>query len=342
MEKFFYITAWSKEDPAGGILTYTLEGKKLVQHGFSPLAMAGYLCFSPDGKCLYATGAREGAEGAAAFAVLPDGKLEFLNFCPSQGKSTCHCAVSPDGGFLYTANYSSSSFSEFALDGTGRIRELTRVITHTGTGPVTNRQECAHPHFVSITPDGRFLAVTDLGNDTLFCYPCAPGKGIDPAGAVRTPVTPGRGPRHLLFAPENIVYLVTELGNTVISMKYGDGRFTFLDEISLLPEGCVCATKASAVRMSADGRFIVATNRGFDSLVVIAVDGKGGMKHVQTTLSGGNSPRDVNFLPCGNVFAAANEFSDNIYFYDFDTERGLLTPNGLKLTMPRPLCITWR
>jgi len=342
MEKFFYITAWSKEDPAGGILTYTLEGKKLEQHGFSPLAMAGYLCFSPDGKRLYATGAREGAEGVAAFALLPDGKLEFLNFCPSQGKSTCHCAVSPDGGFLYTANYSSSSFSEFALDGTGRIGELTQVVTHTGTGPVTNRQECAHPHFVSVTPDGRFLAVTDLGNDTLFCYPYVPGKGIDPAGTVRTPVTPGRGPRHLLFAPGDIVYLVTELGNTVISMKYGEGRFTFLDEISLLPEGCVCATKASAVRMSGDGRFIVATNRGFDSLVVIAVDGKGGMTHVQTTLSGGNSPRDVNFLPGGKVFAAANEFSDNIYFYDFDTERGLLTPNGLKLTMPRPLCITWR
>jgi len=341
MEKIFYIAAWSKEDPAGGVHSYRLEGKTLRELGFAPLKMAGYLCFSPDGKRLYATGACGEGEGVTAFEVLPEGQLKSLGSAPSQGKSTCHCTVSPDGGFLYTANYSSSSFSEFALDDRG-IPALKRVIPHTGSGPVEGRQECAHPHFVSITPDGRFLAVADLGNDTLFCYPCAPGKGIDPAGVVATPMPAGRGPRHLFFAPGGIAYLVTELGNTVISMKYHEGHYSLIGEISLLPEGCVCNTKASALRMSADGRFLVATNRGFDSLVVIAVDGKGGMKHVQTTLSGGNSPRDVNFLPSGNLFAAANEFSDNVYFYDFDTERGLLSPNGLKLTMPRPLCIAWR
>ena len=155
-------------------------------------------------------------------------------------------------------------------------------------------------------------------------------------------MTPGRGPRHILFAGGGIAYLVTELGNTVISLRYREGRFTPLEEISLLPGGCVCASKAAALRMSADGRFLIASNRGFDSLAVIAVDGKGGMKHVQTTPSGGNSPRDINFLPGGKTVAAANEFSENIYFFDFDTERGTLDPNGLKLTMSRPLCIAWR
>jgi 6-phosphogluconolactonase len=124
-------------------------------------------------------------------------------------------------------------------------------------------------------------------------------------------------------------------------MKYAEGRFTVIEEISLLPEKCITETKASAVRMSADGRFLVATNRGFDSLVVIEVDGKGGMKKNQTTLSGAVSPRDVNFLPDGRHFAAANEFSDVIYFFDFDPEKGTLAPNGLKLVYPRPLCIAW-
>lgn len=341
MNDVFYITAWSKSDPQGGIHALSLKAGALENIGFSPLLMAGYIAFSADGKRLYATGAVNGEEGVSAYAVKEDKTLEFLNFVPSKGISTCHVCTAPGGKFLYTANYSSSSFSEFVLNEDGSIKELTQCICHTGSGPVTARQECAHPHYVSVTPDGKFLAVTDLGCDKIFCYPFDSEKGIDAAHPAVSPMPAGCGPRHIHFAQENIAYLLTELGNTVLSMTYENGSFKIINELSLLPEGCNCDTKASAIRMSADGRFLVATNRGFDSLVVIEVDGRGGMKKVQTTLSGAVSPRDVNFLPDGRHFAAGNEFSDVIYFFDFDPEKGTLAPNGLKLVYPRPLCIAW-
>lgn len=341
MKDIFYLTAWSKESPKGGIYSYTLSDEGLKQHGFAPLFMAGYLCFSPDGKTLYATGAQEGAEGVAAYALKDDGEFEYLGFVTSSGVSTCHVCTSPDGKYLYTANYASGNFSEYLLDGKGVPLKRTRLVAHKGCGPVTDRQEGPHPHYVSITPDGKFLAVTDLGTDKIICYPFDEEKGIDETAPVESIMPPGCGPRHIHFAPDNIAYLLTELGNTVLSMKYDKGCFTVLEEFSLLPALCSCDTKASAIRMSADKRFLVATNRGFDSCVVIAVDGKGGMKEVQTTLSGGVSPRDVNFLPGSRHFAAANEFSDVIYFFDFDSEKGTLSPNGLKLVYPRPLCIAW-
>ena len=341
MNKKFYITAWSKDDPKGGVYTYSLENKVLKEEAFAPLFMAGYLCFSADGSRLYATGAEKGEEGVTAFAVRENGALENLGAVSSKGKSTCHLCAAPGGKYLYTANYSSSNFSEFILDGNGAILKLNKVVTHSGSGPVTARQECAHPHFAAITPDGKYLVIADLGIDKLVCYPFDPQSGIDEKHAKESVMPSGCGPRHIHFAANNIAYLVTELGNSVLSMEYSDGSFKVLNEISLLPECCVCDTKASAIRMSADGRFLVATNRGFDSLVVIEVDGKGGMKLNQTTLSGAVSPRDVNFLPDGRHFAAANEFSDVIYFFDFDPEKGTLTPNGLKLEYPRPLCIAW-
>ena len=40
------------------------------------------------------------------------------------------------------------------------------------------------------------------------------------------------------------------------------------------------------------------------------------------------------------MFAAANEFSDLVTFYDYDG-KGKLTPNGFQLKLPQPLCIMW-
>ena len=57
-------------------------------------------------------------------------------------------------------------------------------------------------------------------------------------------------------------------------------------------------------------------------------------------LSGGSSPRDINFLPGCRWFGAANEFSDTVFFFDCDG-RGRLTPNGCVLRLPRPLHIFW-
>ena len=342
MENVFYLSSWSKESPQGGIYTYSLREKCLTQLGFAPLQMAGYLCFSPGGNILYATGGVEGREGVAAFAVNDDASLTFLNFVPSFGKSTCHNCVAPNGKFLYTANYTSGDLTEFTLAPDGTLSGRNKVVAHTGCGPVKGRQESAHPHYVSITPDGNFLAAADLGIDKIVAYPFDPDAGIDETSPVESPMPSGCGPRHILFAPGNTAYLLTELGNTILSLHYRAGRFSVIDEISLLPENCVCDTKAAAIRMSADGRFLAGTNRGFDAIALIEVDGKGGMKKVQTTLSGGSSPREANFLPDGRSFAAANEFSDNIYFFDFDFQKGTLAPNGLKLEHLRPLCITWR
>ena len=43
MKDVFYISAWSKDDPAGGIYTYKLSEKGVEQVGGAPLFMAGYL-----------------------------------------------------------------------------------------------------------------------------------------------------------------------------------------------------------------------------------------------------------------------------------------------------------
>lgn len=336
----FFISAWGSQDDAG-IYTYELrENGEPVKKSFVPLLNAGYLAWNSRRSVMYATcGVDETSDGVAAFSANQNGVLSALGVQKSSGISCCHLCVSPDDRFVYAANYRTGNFAEFPVLSDGSLDKSSQVICHSGRGPNKARQESAHAHFCSFSPEGKYLLVVDLGIDAVMAYPYTPGRGIDPAGVVRSDVAPGAGPRHLVFDRSGrTAYLITELGNTVISMHYADGRLEKINEISTLPCRIDYPTKASAVRLSQDERFLIATNRGFDSLAVIALDGRGGMVLSDLVLSGGSSPRDVNFLASDRFFAAGNEFSDNVYFFNFNRESGRLTPNGYKLELPRPLC----
>ena len=335
-----YISAWG-DLPDGGIYCFQLkENGETVLLSKAPFYHAGYLAWNSDKSRLYATGGLdERGDFVGAFSVAEDGSLKQLNIRSSGGRSCCHLCVSPDDRFVYAANYFTGNFSEYAILSDGSLSEAVRTIQHEGRGPHPERQLSAHAHFCGFSPDGKFLLVVDLGMDAVMAYPYIPGRGIETDKVIRNAVTPGSGPRHLVFDRSGkIAYLITELGNTVQSLRYQEGHFEFISEISTLPCRISYPTKAAAVRLSADERFLLATNRGFDSVALIALDGAGGMVLTDLTLSGGNSPRDLNFLAGDRFAAVGNEFSNSVYFFNYNPENGRLTPNGHKLELPRPLC----
>ena len=157
------------------------------------------------------------------------------------------------------------------------------------------------------------------------------------AAALLGCVTPaGEGPRHLVFEPEGTCLLVTEMGNGLQRLAYEDGRFTRIAAVSTLPPGVKQPSKAAALRLSPDGRYVLASNRGYDS---IAVFERGTLELVSCVPSGGKSPRDFAFLSDGRTVVATNEFEPNAVFFDFDAARGALEPTGETLALARPLCV---
>ena len=126
---------------------------------------------------------------------------------------------------------------------------------------------------------------------------------------------------------------------SVQSFRYADGVLSPVGLISTLPRGVRCATKAAAIRVSEDEKFLYATNRGVDSVAVFAIGERGMLGWADLVLSGGSSPRDFNLLPGGAEAAATNEFSDSVFFFDVERTTGALTPNGWQLELPRPLCV---
>ena len=334
----FYIVCCSQERDGGVAMLRRGPGGGYEVGAFTGLAGANYLVVSADGRHLYASGSGADMSGyVAALRVRSDGALTEVSRAATGGNGCCHLCLSPDGRRLYAANYRSGSVSGFAVTPDGALTERCEFDQHTGRGVDPDRQEGPHAHFCGFDPEGGFLLVNDLGLDKIFAYPYDPAHGIDVAAAYENPVVPaGQGPRHLLFEPEGTCLLITEMGNRIQRLAYAEGRFTKLAEASTLPPGTAEKTKAAALRISPDGRFVIASNRGFDSLAVFE---RRTLQLVSCVPSGGRSPRDFAFLSDGRTVVAANEFEPNAVFFDFDAERGVLTPTGEVLTMARPLCV---
>lgn len=342
MNKNYYFHVVGRSPNAdGGIYSYKMDSAnaKPEQIGFTALNEASYLISAPDRKLFYATGRVDKDNYVATLQFNQDHSLTLLNTDPSEGASTCHLTTVPGGNFLYTANYSSGDFTEFSLKN-GVVDKLIRKIAHSGSGPNKPRQNGPHPHYVGVTPDEKYVYIVDLGIDAIKAYPFHPENGIDINAVKTSNITPrGSGPRHLVFdSSGKIAYLLNELGNTVISLSYANGIFTQLNEISTLPRFFSGKNDAAAIRISADGRFLFASNRGFDSIACFELNGDGTMKLYDLVYSGGGKPRDINFLPGGKMFAAANE-AGNVAFFDYDLTTGKLTPNGLSFKIPGALCI---
>ena len=344
MNRLFYLCACSSNEK-GGIYRYSIsENGAIAEQGFTPLTECNFICFSPDRKFMYATtNPAETGGGAAAYKILPDGSLEFLNSLSSRGKAACYLTCSPDGKFLYCANYSTGNVAEFAIAADGSLEKLTQLIQHTGSGPRKDRQESAHTHCTVVTPDGKYLCVNDLGTDKVMIYPLS-ANGLDVAAATAWDADPADGPRHILFDRSGkIAYVMNELGNSVTALRYNDGQFERIGKYTSLPSGCQEVTKASAIRLSPDEKFLYASNRGFDSIACYRVTEPGVLELFDIVSSFGSSPRDINYLPGETIFAAANEFSDLICFYRADAETGKLRYlEGRDIThLPRPLYILY-
>ncbi len=339
----FYLCAMT-QDASGGIYRYKLNAEgQPVKLAYSPLTGSNYLAYSLDRQMLYSTCIIDGAGGAAAFRIRADHSLEFINQLPSCGKSTCYIVAAPGGKFLYTANYSAANISEFALRADGGIEKLVRTIDFTGHGALPRQTE-PHPHFVNFTPDGKYLIVIDLGLDAIKLFGFDPERGLlDVEHPYVFQVEPaGSGPRHLVFnAAGDRAYLLNEIGNTVITLKYENGTLDFMQLLPTLPAGFHEYSKAAAIRLSPDERFLYASNRGYDTVACYAVNADGTLSFRALTPTHGTSPRDINFLPGGRAFAAANEFSDVVVFFGVDPDDGKLSASGQTVTLPRPLAIYW-
>lgn len=346
-----YIGTYTGGESEGIYAAQLLENGRLGTP--KPAARAenpSYLVSGPDGRTLYAvleTGMFQGKPGGgvASYDIGEDGALTQTGLQPSLGAYPCHLCTSPDGAFLFVANYgnaerpanqpSDATVVVFLIEH-GAVGPALQKTSHAGHGAHPVRQLCPHSHFVGFSPDGHLCAV-DLGMDMIFTYVAAPSGALYEVWQTR--FFPGCGPRHLVFLPQaRTAYAVNELSGDLTLLRVGpQGGFTPEAYYPTVPDGFSGQNLPAAVRLSPDGSLLAVSNRGHDSIAVYRPAANGCLSNPVFTPCGGNGPRDLAFSPDGRFLYAANEISGNITA--FAVENGGLVPLGETVRVDKPVCI---
>ncbi|MCB2376678.1 lactonase family protein [Hymenobacter sp. BT635] len=317
--------------------------------GFRGGTKPGFLTVSTDHRFLYAVNATlefqgRGTGSVRAFALdQPSGGLTLLNEQPSDGAGPCYVSLTPNGRGLLVANYFGGTVSALPVLAGGQLAPATMVDQHQGAGPHKN-QDRAHAHCILPDPAGRYVLAVDLGNDQILRYALNPDSGLPQLpGKTAFAGQPGAGPRHLGFHPNGRwAYLVNELNATVTALSYDatQGTFADLHTVPTLPAGFTGANACADIHVSPDGRFVYASNRGHDSIVVLAVAADSGkltlVQHVSTQ---GQTPRNFTLSPDGRLLLVANQNSNTIFSFHVAAKTGQLTPTGHSAQVPAPVCL---
>jgi 6-phosphogluconolactonase len=311
-----------------------------------------FLAIHPNCRFLYAVNETSNFEGGSgsisAFSIDDDtGRLKLINKVFSKGSNPCHLTIDKRGKWLLAANYSSESVSVFPIEEDGRLGIASTVIQHSGSGKDPSRQEGPHAHSVTLSPDNRFLLVSDLGLDKVMVYRFDAVHGTlianDPS---YIGVTPGAGPRHSSFHPNGrFVYQINELNSTLTAFGYDADRGSLreLETISTLPLGFSGTNITAEVQAHPDGAYVYGSNRGHDSIVVYAVRGeKGILEPVEYVSTRGRTPRHFAIDPSGSFLFAANQDSGEIVMFRISSETGKLSDTGTMLKIPNPVCIVFK
>jgi 6-phosphogluconolactonase len=306
-----------------------------------PARNPSYLTLSADGAYLYAVA--ELKEGAvSAYQRDPaTGTLEQLNAQATGGEHPCHLSLDTTGRFLLAVNYTGGNVAVFPVAEDGSLEPASQVLAHEGSSLNPERQAEPHPHMILPSPDGRFVYVTDLGTDQIVCYRLDPENGelIDVA---YTDVTPGMGPRHFAFSPdERTMVVIGELDSTLNSFAVeDDGTLTAISTVSIIPADFTGNTSCAHVLFSSDGRFVYGSNRGHDSIAVASFGAESRrLEIVEIVPTGGKEPRNFALDPTGRWLLAANQYSDTITVLARDERTGKLTATGASIASASPVCL---
>jgi 6-phosphogluconolactonase len=306
------------------------------------VANPSWITLHPTGRYLYAVSelAKEGV--VTSFSVNPStGKLTEMNKAMTDGRVSCHLAITPDGRSMFVANYGDGSVTALQLGSDGRIGDKVSFVKHEGSGPDRKRQGGPHAHAVVLSNDSKYLVVPDLGIDKYHVYRVGTDGQITAAEPPFAKVEGGLGPRHFVFHPTGkFGYGLNEMGSSVTAFAYSDGQLKELMTVSTLPRDFNKENNSAEIEVDQAGRFLYASNRGSDSIAVFAIDPSSGrLTEVQREPTQGNIPRGFKVDPTGRFLLAANQKSDTVVVFARNPQSGVLTLAGQSLSVPSPVCI---
>ena len=355
--EFLYVGSYTTDLPhvsgrGPGISLYRRDGTgrpmELVEE--YEAVDVSFLVVAPSNRYIYGVEERLQFNGShtgsiVAYEVEPGtGRLTFLSRVPSEGAGPCHLTVSPNGAFVYAANYYGANIAVLPVQKGGGLGEAIQVIAHSGSSTHPARQQQPHPHYVLLDPQHRYVYVPDLGTDSIVVYEIHADSGRL-QGVSETRVSPGAGPRHLKLHPDGTHLLgVNELDSSacVYERVPATGALRQHHQVSMLPADYGGDSTAAEIALHPGGRLAYVSNRGLDALTAIEFDADtktlNVLGHYPTR---GRTPRHFCLDPSGGGLVVANQDSDTLVTFRIDSRSGALQQLGNPIVSLSPACVTW-
>lgn len=301
-----------------------------------------FLARSENGRVLYAVDESDINTAALLAFQVEDGALSHINTIPTEGSSSCHVAINNRYPIAAVSNYSSGSLTVFSLQENGALGEVIQKIQSQRTGPDKDRQNASHIHSAFFSEDGTRVYVQDLGGDVVTIYTVekiADNFVLKEKEVIATPG--GGGPRHLVFdkAEENL-YVLLEMSAEIAHFRRIANKWELVQSVSINNDDFVGANGAAEIKMSSDGHFIYATNRGDANVITLfSINKQGDIQKEKVYSTKGKTPRNFNISPDGKYLLVANQESDNIIVFERDLLTGELVDADKEIQVPTPVCI---
>lgn len=300
-----------------------------------------YQALDRDGKYLYSV--HGDLTKVSSYRVLPDHTLEHLNTIDIGGRNPVDIALDRDNRNVIVATLQGGTLYTISRNADGSLGQVLASFTYEGKEPgmVSTIHQC----------------LWDRKKNYLFA--CAQGRvnGYGQMRCLRYNHETGRftqtdrflsrtwdEPRHAVVHPNNRwVYMCEEKGNKVLFFRFDEetGRMEALQELSTVPETVTGYSDASEVAVDPSGRFVLVSNRYTDSIAVYRIDPLTGYLRTNGFFSClGKTPRFFCFGPDGICYVA-NEDSDTIIAFAFDSATGQLTATGNVVKTGSPVCIVF-
>lgn len=300
-----------------------------------------YQCIDAEKKYLYSV--HGDLTKISSYRIQEDGTLVHLNTIDIGGKNPVDVTMDKENRRVIVATLQGGTLYTIDRNEDGSLGEVVATFTFEGKeeGKVSTVHQC----------------IWDQTKTWLFS--CAQGR-INGYGQMRAlKYHPEDGsftesdrflartwdePRHCAVHPNNRwVYMVEEKGNKVLYFQFNSetGKMTALQELSTVPETVTGYSDASEVMIDPSGQYVLTSSRYSDLMAIYHIDPLTGyLKTVGFAPCLGKTPRFFCFAPDGDCYVA-NEDSDTIIRFHFDSVTGQLIPTPQILATGSPVCISF-
>ena len=271
---------------------------------------------------------------------IDNNKKILLSDSINVGSGPCYIEVDQHNSIGFTANYGEGSFSYFYIEKGGKLSNC-KTIKFEGAGSDSLRQEQSHIHTVRISPNSKYLYITDLGTDNIYKYSLIDKNGktdID-INSLKTFEAPsGSGPRHLAFSPSlNKLYILTELSGEILVYNIAENGDLEFDSKVKADE--VEAGGSADIHITPNGKFLYTSHRLVnDGLSIFSIDNETGSLNKIGYQKTGLHPRNFMITTDGVKILVANRDSNNIEIFEI-LENGLLTKQSEISNISKPVCV---